>query len=76
MNNNPLVSVIIPVYNRENLIQRAIKSIIDQTYKNLEIIVIDDASTDNTPDKVSQIKDERLKYIRNEINFWPFKVKK
>ena len=65
---DPLVSVIIPVYNRENLIQRALKSIISQTYKNLEIIVIDDGSTDFTGEKVIQIEDDRIKYIRNEKN--------
>ncbi|WP_034045565.1 glycosyltransferase family 2 protein [Wocania ichthyoenteri] len=48
MNNPPLVSVIIPTYNRVNIVGNAIKSILDQTYKNIEIIVVDDGSTDNT----------------------------
>jgi len=68
MNNNPLISVIIPVYNRENLIQSAIKSIVDQTYENLEIIIIDDGSTDCTEEKVKQIKDNRIRYFKNERN--------
>lgn len=46
--NTPLVSVIIPAYNAENLIRRAIDSVFSQTYKNFELIVIDDGSTDST----------------------------
>ncbi len=45
---NPLVSVILPTYNREYFLQRAINSVLSQTYKNIELIVIDDGSTDNT----------------------------
>ncbi len=48
MNTNPLISVIIPAYNRETHIKECLDSIINQTYKNIEIIVIDDGSTDNT----------------------------
>ncbi|MBK9285113.1 MAG: glycosyltransferase family 2 protein [Sphingobacteriaceae bacterium] len=58
MNFNPKVSVIIPVFNRENLIQKSINSVLNQTYKNLELIVVDDASTDNTAQKISEIKDK------------------
>ena len=68
MNNNPLISVIIPVYNRENLIQRAIKSILNQTYKNLEVLVIDDGSTDRTEEKVKELQDKRINYFKNERN--------
>ena len=48
MNNNPLVSVIIPTYNRKDFVAKAIESVLSQTYKNLEIIVIDDCSVDGT----------------------------
>jgi len=69
MTKNPLVSVIIPVYNREHHIQSSIYSVLNQTYKNLEVIVIDDASTDLTGNKVLEITDSRLKYFKNEKNF-------
>jgi glycosyltransferase involved in cell wall biosynthesis len=68
MNENPKVSVIIPVYNREHLVQRAIKSILNQTYDNLEVIVVDDGSSDNSEAKVIEIKDSRLRYLKNERN--------
>jgi len=57
------VSVIIPTYNRGYTIKRAINSVINQTYKNLEIIVVDDASCDNTRDIVNKIGDSRIKYL-------------
>lgn len=61
---NVLVSVIMPTYNRAAIIARAIKSVLDQTYSNLELIVVDDASTDNTAQVVSSIADPRVKYLR------------
>ena len=57
------ISVIIPTYNRESLIIRSIKSVLNQTYENIEVIVVDDGSTDNTKAKVSSIKDKRVKYV-------------
>lgn len=62
------VSVIIPVYNRANMIGRAIVSVQQQSYKNLEIIVVDDGSTDNTKDVVMKFAmiDCRIKYIYQE----------
>ena len=61
---NEKISVIIPTYNREKLIGNSIKSVLNQTYKNLEIIVVDDGSTDNTKVVVDKIKDSRIKYIK------------
>ena len=57
----PLVSIIIPVYNRQDTIMESINSVLKQSYKNMEILVIDDGSTDNTEYVVKQIKDNRIK---------------
>lgn len=62
-----LVSIIIPTYNNANTICRAVDSCINQTYENIEIIVIDDGSTDNTKEVLSKYNsDERFKYIYQE----------
>lgn len=58
-----LVSVIIPVYNREKTIKRAIDSVLSQTYSNLEVIVIDDCSVDNSVKIVNEYEDERVRVI-------------
>ena len=63
-----MISVVIPTYNREKLIVKSIKSVLAQTYKNIEVIVVDDCSKDNTEKKVKAIKDKRLKYIKLEKN--------
>ena len=60
---SPLVSVIIPVYNRENTIKRSLMSVLDQTYHNLDVIVVDDGSTDSTRMIVDSIKDPRVRVI-------------
>jgi glycosyltransferase involved in cell wall biosynthesis len=59
----PFFSVIIPAYNRANSIERAINSVLEQTYSNFEIIVVDDGSTDNTKNIVSAVNDSRVKYV-------------
>lgn len=67
---NSLVSVIIPTFNDGELLPIAIQSIIDQTYKNLEIIIVDDGSTDNTKGVVDSFikKDSRVKYFTTPQN--------
>lgn len=67
---NPLVSICIPVYNGEKMIHRALEGCLNQTYRNLEIIVVDNASTDNTKEIVSRYlpRDKRIKYFRNDTN--------
>ncbi|MBE9228370.1 glycosyltransferase [Phormidium sp. LEGE 05292] len=57
----PLISVVIPVYNGEQTIQETVESILNQTFSDLELIVINDGSKDATLDIVSRIQDERLK---------------
>ena len=51
---NSLVSIIIPIYNVEQYLDRCIKSVINQTYKNIEIILVDDGSTDKCPEICDQ----------------------
>jgi glycosyltransferase involved in cell wall biosynthesis len=62
--NNPLIAVYIPTFNRsETLIDRALSSVLKQTYQNIQILVVDDCSSDDTVDAVLKIKDSRLKVI-------------
>ena len=68
VNQSPLVSVIIATYNRAQLVTRAINSVINQSYYNLECIVIDDGSTDNTGQIVKSINDKRIIYLCHKNN--------
>ena len=69
-NTSPLISVIIPCYNAEKYVESAVRSIMSQTYKNLEIIITDDCSTDNTFSILEKLADEdnRIKLYKNETN--------
>lgn len=67
----PSVSVIIPTFNRCRLLEKAITSVLAQTLKDLEIIVIDDASSDGTQTVVQNINDPRVRYIRQTRNSGP-----
>jgi succinoglycan biosynthesis protein ExoO len=64
----PEISVIIPTYNTEKYIEQAVNSVLSQTFTNFEIIVVDDASADNTCRILSSIQDCRLKVFRQSIN--------
>lgn len=60
----PTVSVILPTHNRADVLDRAIRSVLNQTYSNLELIVVDAASSDGTPEVVQAIDDKRLRCVR------------
>ena len=66
--NKPLVSIIMPVYNRVEVIKNAINSILNQTYSNWELIIVDDGSTDGTREFLETFTDTRIKVFFNEIN--------
>jgi len=68
--NAPLVSVIIPVYNAEKYVEQAVRSIMNQTYQNLEILITDDCSTDGSFAILQKLAEEdaRIKLFRNEYN--------
>ena len=66
---SPKISIIIPTFNRERYLAQAIESALSQDYENLEIIVMDNASTDSTAKIVKQyINDSRITYVVNENN--------
>ena len=65
---NELVSVIIPTYNRKSTLKRAIDSVLNQTYQNFEIVIVDDCSTDGTGEFINSYSDNRILYYKNEKN--------
>jgi glycosyltransferase involved in cell wall biosynthesis len=65
-NSKPFISVVVPTYNRSDLISKTLLSLQQQDYDNYEIIVVDDGSTDNTEEVVKAIADHRITYIRKE----------
>jgi glycosyltransferase involved in cell wall biosynthesis len=64
---NPTVSVIIPTRNRYSFVPRAIQSVLNQTYQDFEVLVVDDASDDHTEEIVKGFSDERITYIHHEV---------
>jgi len=67
-NAEPLVSVVLPTYKRAHLLAQAIRSVLDQTYANLELIVVDDNSPDDTAAVVQSFDDPRIHYAKNDPN--------
>ncbi len=63
--NNPFFSILIPTYNREQYLNKAIVAILKQTFKNFEIVISDNNSSDSTREIVLSFKDSRIKYIKN-----------
>ncbi|MFT4524219.1 MAG: glycosyltransferase involved in cell wall biosynthesis [Bacteroidia bacterium] len=68
MSAKPLVTVLFPVYNAQEFLQEAIDSVLNQSYLNLEILAINDGSTDSSPQMLAAIKDNRLQVIDNPQN--------
>ena len=66
--NRDLVSIIMPTYNRAHIILRSIKSVLKQTYDNFELIIIDDGSTDQTESIISDLDDQRIRYLKSVAN--------
>ena len=68
MDSSPLISVIIPMYNTGNYIEQTVKSVLAQTYSKLEVVIVDDGSTDNGAELVESLKmnDSRIRYIYQE----------
>ena len=64
---NPLVSIIIPTYNHGHFLGRALQSIVDQTYSNWEVYIVDGNSTDNTTEVAKNFTDPRIKYLKTKI---------
>lgn len=64
----PLISVVIPTYNRKDRLLTCIESVLAQTYEKIEVIVADDASTDGTEDLFTDFSDDRVHYLRYEEN--------
>jgi len=63
-----LVSVIIPTYNRAEMLREAIESVLNQTYENFELLILDNCSPDHTSDVVASFNDLRIKYLRHQCN--------
>ena len=64
--NLPLVSVIVPVYNVEKYLEKCVDSILSQTYKNIELILVDDGSTDGSYDVISGYVSENIRVVKKE----------
>lgn len=60
------VSIIMPVYNKEKYVERAIESVLKQTYKDIELIIVNDGSTDNSLNKCKKFVDERIKIVNSK----------
>ena len=67
----PLVSIVMPTYNVSDFIEEAIISVLSQSYDNIELILVDDCSSDDTIEKISSFDDKRIILLQNEINLGP-----
>lgn len=69
---NQLVNIVLVTYDAENFISNTISSCLNQTYKNIEVLILDNASSDNTVSTIESFKDERLKLFKNNTNVGPY----
>jgi len=69
---NPIVSICIPTYNRAGMVSKAIDSVLAQSYSNIEVLVVDNASDDNIESIITAYHDSRLKFIKNDRNLGLF----
>ena len=65
---NPIITVLMPVYNGENYLSETIESILSQTYKDFEFLIIDDCSTDNSIKVINSYNDDRIKLVKSLKN--------
>ena len=64
---NPKITIVTPTYNREDLLQTTIRSIINQTFKDWELVIVDDGSTDNTEQAIQKyLQDPRIRYVKKQ----------
>lgn len=68
MNSEALVTVFVPVYNAEKYIESCMDSVLAQTYKNWELLLIDDGSTDGSAEKIRAYSDRRIRFYQNDGN--------
>jgi glycosyltransferase involved in cell wall biosynthesis len=68
MNHTPFFSVVIPTYNRANLLKYGIQTVLEQKFGDFEIVVSDNCSSDNTEEIVKNLNDPRIKYFKTEKN--------
>jgi glycosyltransferase involved in cell wall biosynthesis len=68
MYSNSLISICIPSYNAENFIKETLESVLNQTYRNIEVVITDDCSKDSTVSVIHSLNDERIKFYQNEKN--------
>src|ERR1041385_4667838 len=66
--NDSKVSIVLPTYNGAKYLRQSIDSCLNQTYPNIELVIVDDGSQDNTPEIIKSYNDARIKYIRNDTN--------
>lgn len=64
----PLVSIVLPTFNGEQYLTESVRSCLDQTYRNIELIIVDDCSSDRTPQIVDNLDDPRVVVLHNEVN--------